>query len=478
MVFSSFAFLCFFLPVVLVLHTAVPGIRAKNALLIAASVIFYTYGELLYVLLLIASVAANYVFGRMLGGKRRRLVLAAAVILNLLMLGVFKYAGFFAETLNLLLPEAVRLPVPQIRLPIGISFYTFQALSYVIDVYRDDVLPQRKFSSLLLYISFFPQLIAGPIIRYHDVEAQIRERTVSAAGLRRGSFRFVCGLGKKILISNTMAYAADSVFALGGDVGTPAAWIGAVSYLLQIYFDFSGYSDMAIGLGQMFGFKFEENFNYPYISGSVQDFWRRWHISLSTWFREYLYIPLGGNRKGKARTLLNRSIVFFATGLWHGANWTFILWGLYHGALLVFESLGIIPVYRENEPHGKLGWLHRAASHVYVIFAVLLGFVLFRADTLGQAGAFIAAMFGFGAAGGASYVIASRLLSPYYIFIFALAVVGSTPYPRKLWLRLTDGESETSKRQLITMAASFCVILLCYMSLASASYNPFIYFRF
>ena len=474
MVFSSFAFLCFFLPVVLLLHTVLPGVRAKNVLLIAASLVFYAYGEIVYILLLLVSVTANYFFGRMLGKNRRRAVVAAAVIVNLAMLVVFKYAGFFTEAVNLCLPQAVRLPVPEIRLPIGISFYTFQALSYVIDVYRGEAEAQKKFSHLLLYISFFPQLIAGPIIRYHDIEAQIMNRTATADGIKRGSFRFVCGLGKKILISNTMAYAADTIFALGNDqIGLLASWVGAISYLLQIYFDFSGYSDMAIGLGRMFGFTFEENFNYPYTAVSVQDFWRRWHISLSTWFREYLYIPLGGNRKGKAKTLRNRYIVFLATGLWHGANWTFLLWGLYHGTLLVAESLRVIPVYREKDEHGRAGRLHRTVSRVYTILAVLLGFVLFRADTLGQAGAFFAAMFGFGASGGVGYVTAVTMLSPYYLFIFALAVIGSTQYPKKLMSRIQDGP-----REVVAMAASLGVLALCFLSLASASYNPFIYFRF
>lgn len=493
MEFSSFAFLCFFLPTVLLLHTVIPAVRVRNALLIVASVFFYTYGEKSYVLLLLLSVFVNYLFGLLLGAKKRRAVVGAAVVLNLTMLVVFKYAGFFTEALNLVLPAAAQLPVPVLRLPIGISFYTFQALSYVIDVYRGDVPAQRSLPDLLLYLSFFPQLIAGPIIRYHDIDRQIRDRTVTADGIKRGSFRFACGLGKKILLSDAMALAADTIFALKNEeIGLLSAWVGAVAYLLQIYFDFSGYSDMAIGLGHMFGFDFRENFRYPYTAFSVQDFWRRWHLSLSTWFKEYLYIPLGGNRRGRGRTILNRFIVFLATGLWHGANWTFLLWGLYHGTLLVLESLRVIPAYQEGA--GKkasldgsgtrrplmIGW--RVLSSIYTIFAVLVGFVLFRADTLPQAGAFLAAMFGFGEDGGVGYGTAMRMLSPYFLFVFVLAVAGSTPLPRRLWLRLCGGEeggkAVSGAREGLMMVGSIAVLVLSFMALASNSYSPFIYFRF
>lgn len=486
MVFSSFAFLCFFLPVVFVLHTLIPGMRGKNALLIIASILFYAYGEPIYLLLLLVSVIFNFIFGKMLGKKKRKSVLALAVCTNLLLLVVFKYAGFFAEALNILLPESIAIPVPEIRLPIGISFYTFQALSYVIDVYRGDVGVQKKLSRLFLYISFFPQLIAGPIVRYHDIEEQIYNRKATAEQIKWGSYRFICGLGKKILLSNTMAYVADAMFALpNGQVGMLAAWIGAIAYLLQIYFDFSGYSDMAIGLGHMFGFKFQENFQYPYIATSIQDFWRRWHISLSTWFKEYLYIPLGGNRKGKWKTVRNRYVVFLATGLWHGANWTFLLWGLYHGTLLVAEWLHIIPAYHKKEEPGRFTKVHKGLSYIYTMFAVILGFVLFRADTLSQAGAFIGAMFGFGASGGIGYATAVRMLSPYYLFIFVLAVIGATPYPRKWWLHISGmqfaGEIQRKKQfvsEIFAMAICFGILLLCFMALASNSYNPFIYFRF
>ncbi len=500
MEFSSFAFLSFFLPAVLLLHTVLPGKRSmalKNALLIIASILFYTYGEQLYVILLLVSVAVNYFLGLMLGRKKSKRVVGMAVVLNISLLFVFKYLGFAATALNMALPASLHVPVPEIRLPIGISFYTFQALSYVIDVYRGEAESQRSFPRLLLYISFFPQLIAGPIIKYRDVADQITDRRVTAEGIKRGSFRFICGLGKKVLISDVMALAADTVFSLApGEVGVLAAWVGSISYLFQIYFDFSGYSDMAIGLGRMFGFEFAENFRYPYTAVSIQDFWHRWHISLSTWFREYLYIPLGGNRRGKVRTLLNRCIVFLATGIWHGANWTFLFWGAYHGALLVAESTGVIPAYsKQRQEKGVwaavgsnriLSVLWKTLSRIYTIFAVLIGFVLFRADTIGQAGEFLAAMFGFGADGGVGYAAAVPFLSPYHIFILAVAIIGSTPLPHMLWTRffgaanITTEDGSTAKIRLepIMMAASVAVLVLCYMSLASGSYSPFIYFRF
>lgn len=470
MVFSSFVFLCIFLPIVLTLHTVVENGKFRNGLLVAASVFFYAYGEPVYVLLLLLSVLLNYGAGLLTANHRRRWLLIAAVCMNLGLLVVFKYSGFLTESLNLLLPKALRLPVPQLRLPIGISFYTFQALSYVADVYRGDVRPQKSFFRLLLYISFFPQLIAGPIVKYHDVEAQIEQRFVCEEHIKRGIFRFSCGLGKKILIANTMAYVADEAFAVpNAQVGLLTAWVGALSYLMQIYFDFSGYSDMAIGLGHMFGFHFQENFRYPYISASVQDFWRRWHISLSTWFKEYLYIPLGGNRRGKRRAMQNRFIVFLATGIWHGANWTFLFWGVYHGLLLTGEQTDVIPVKK---------WKSRALCRLYTIFAVMVGFVLFRADTLLQAGVFLKALFGLGAFGGTGFALTMKLLRPYQLFIFGVAVLGCTPYPRRLWRAFVRNGRMPAWQEIVSMAMSLLILLLSYMALASDSYNPFIYFRF
>ena len=339
MVFSSVTFLCIFFPIVFLLHAVLPNGKARNAVLILASILFYAYGEPVYVILLIVSVIFNYLFGLGVAGAHRKGVLTVAVIVNIGLLFVFKYAGFFVTSLNSVLPAKSALPVPKLSLPIGISFYTFQALSYVIDVYRGKAEVQRNFFRLLLYVSFFPQLIAGPIVKYHDIENEIRTRNATVDDIFSGLTRFSIGLGKKVLIANTMAYVADAVFAMPKSyIGLLASWVAAIAYLMQIYFDFSGYSDMAIGLGRMFGFHFQENFNYPYIADSIREFWRRWHISLSTWFRDYLYIPLGGNRKGKARTILNKYIVFFCTGFWHGANWTFLVWGLFHGTLQMAEE--------------------------------------------------------------------------------------------------------------------------------------------
>ncbi|MBO5509089.1 MAG: MBOAT family protein, partial [Lachnospiraceae bacterium] len=342
MVFSSIVFICIFLPVIFILYTLLPSIKVKNILLVAASLVFYAYGEPVYIILMLLSTVANYLFGLLLDKYKNknsgRLILIVAVIANLTLLGVYKYADMICGLVSDIFK--IKIQSPGLALPIGISFYTFQAMSYIIDVYRDEVKAQRNYLNVLLYISFFPQLIAGPIVKYHDIEKQIQSRKQKSEDVARGLRRFIIGLSKKVLISNVLAVAADNIFSLDiYQVNICSAWIGAIAYMLQIYYDFSGYSDMAIGLGHMFGFSFSENFKYPYASVSIRDFWRRWHISLSTWFKEYLYIPLGGNRKGRVRGWINRLIVFFCTGLWHGANWTFVLWGIYHGVLLFFEDV-------------------------------------------------------------------------------------------------------------------------------------------
>ncbi|MBO6039904.1 MAG: MBOAT family protein, partial [Oscillospiraceae bacterium] len=343
MVFSSAIFLFVFLPLVFLL-TRLPkrSIRLQNLLLALASLVFYAFGQLQYVPLFLASVLINYVSGALLSGRfaRSRAVLAASVVLNLGILGVFKYTDFFLRNLNAVLGSS--LPMTGIVLPIGISFFTFQGMSYVIDTYRDPEAGTRDFLKLLLYISFFPQLIAGPIVKYHDISEQIDRRVLtpeqSAAGIRR----FVRGLAKKLLIADSVGFLADAAYAsLSGTPDSRVMWLGAVCYTLQIYYDFSGYSDMAIGMGRMFGFSIRENFLVPYGAASIREFWRRWHVSLSTWFKEYLYIPLGGNRKGRARAALNRFIVFLCTGIWHGANWTFVFWGLAHGLLSSAEDWGL-----------------------------------------------------------------------------------------------------------------------------------------
>ena len=471
MVFSSLVFVCIFLPVVLILHSVIRNRKVQNGLLLAASLLFYAYGEPVYILLMLCSALLNYLFALWLGKHRSKLVLALAVIVNLGLLGVFKYTGFIMTNINA--GFGLSLPVPQISLPIGISFFTFQALSYVIDVYRTDVAVQKSYAKVLLYVSFFPQLIAGPIVRYKDVALEIDNRTVNTRQIAFGLRRFIVGLGKKVLISNAMGAAADYVFNHGAaNINIIAAWIGAIAYLMQIYYDFSGYSDMAIGLGKTFGFHFKENFNHPYIADTVQEFWRRWHISLSSFFRDYVYIPLGGNRKGKLRTVLNRIIVFFLTGLWHGANWTFVIWGLFHGFLLLLEAF--VPLIKK---------LPKLLRHVYTMLCVTVAFVVFRADTMQEAIAFIAKMFtGFDfTAIPMSFAI--QALTPYFICMLLVGVLCCGPFG-KLSKRVSDLESKqnltTAEHVVQGMSFVLAVVLFawCIIRLAGGSYNPFIYFRF
>ena len=464
MVFSSMVFLCIFLPVVFLLHLLLPGIRAKNGMLLLASLAFYAYGEPVYVILMIASAFVNYLSALLIGKNPagKKAVMAVNVILNLGVLVLFKYTGFLAESVNTIFGTAI--PVPSIRLPIGISFFTFQAMSYVIDVYRGVTGAQKNFGKVLLYISFFPQLIAGPIVKYHDIAQEIENRTQTVDGVTDGIRRFVVGLSKKVLISNTVGLVADTLFAADvSGLNAAAAWIGAVSYMLQIYFDFSGYSDMAIGLGEMFGFHFKENFNYPYISGSIREFWRRWHMSLSGWFQEYLYIPLGGSRKGKIRTVINKFIVFLCTGIWHGANVTFLFWGLYHGCFLMLEE--IVPAIREQG-----GKVKSFFQHVYTLLVVLIGFVFFRADSMHQGAAWIKTMFtGFGS-NTAAMSLALEQLTPLYLVTAAVGIVACCPV--KMLVK------KVRAYEAVTAAGSLALLLLCMLSLASGTYNPFIYFRF
>ena len=464
MVFSSMVFLCIFLPVVFLLHLLLPGIRAKNGMLLLASLAFYAYGEPVYVILMIASAFVNYLSALLIGKNPagKKAVMAVNVILNLGVLVLFKYTGFLAESVNTIFGTAI--PVPSIRLPIGISFFTFQAMSYVIDVYRGVTGAQKNFGKVLLYISFFPQLIAGPIVKYHDIAQEIENRTQTVDGVTDGIRRFIVGLSKKVLISNTVGLVADTLFAADvSGLNAAAAWIGAVSYMLQIYFDFSGYSDMAIGLGEMFGFHFKENFNYPYISGSIREFWRRWHMSLSGWFQEYLYIPLGGSRKGKIRTVINKFIVFLCTGIWHGANVTFLFWGLYHGCFLMLEE--IVPAIREQG-----GKVKSFFQHIYTLLVVLIGFVFFRADSMHQGAAWIKTMFtGFGS-NTAAMSLALEQLTPLYLVTVAVGSVACCPVK----MLVKKGRAY----EAVTAAGSLVLLLLCMLSLASGTYNPFIYFRF
>ena len=338
MVFSSAVFLFIFLPVVLFVHTVVKNTTARNIFLIAASLVFYAFGEPFYVLLMIGSVAINYLFGRVLAAHKSRPVLAMAVIVNIGMLFVFKYASWLIGIIDNV--PGISIPVPQIRMPIGISFFTFQAMSYVIDVYRNDKDEHASFGDVLLYISLFPQLIAGPIVKYNTIRTQIHDRSVNASKMAAGIRLIIIGLSKKMLISNVMGAAADKIIAMQPQAkDMPLSWLGAICYTLQIYFDFSGYSNMAVGLGKTLGFDFPENFDYPYSAHGIRDFWRRWHISLSSWFRDYVYIPLGGNRDGKYKQIRNNLIVWLLTGIWHGANWTFLIWGLLFGIILIIEKI-------------------------------------------------------------------------------------------------------------------------------------------
>lgn len=469
MVFSSMAFLCAFFPVVFLLYYVVPGIRTRNILLIIASLFFYAYGEPVYVILMLASTLENYLLGRLIegsegGGKKFWMIITIAA--NLGMLGVFKYADMFIGTANGIFDLSLKLP--GIDLPVGISFFSFQAMSYVIDVYREEVKAQKNYLNILLYISFFPQLIAGPIVKYHDIQEQIVRRSADAEEIAKGIRRFAIGLGKKILISNTAALAADAVFSLSsGEVNILSAWTGALAYMMQIYFDFSGYSDMAIGMGHMFGFTFQENFRYPYISVNIQEFWHRWHISLSTWFKEYLYIPLGGNRKGRVRTCVNKLIVFFTTGLWHGASWTFVVWGMFHGLFLLLEEW--LPVKK----------LPRALGHVYTFLVVCIGFVIFRADTLAQGIHMTGQMFVGFHFDHVSMALFQNQMTPLFIVTMLAAFVFMCPVKEVIESRIQKGSKRF--RTLVETAGyagSVFLIILSMMTLAGGTYNPFIYFRF
>ena len=468
MTFSSLTFLFLFLPVTFLLYALIPVHRVRNLILAAASLIFYAFGEPVAVMIMLISIVLNYLFGLGAAGFRwSKAAVVLAVVVNIGLLVFYKYTGFLTEILNSV--AGLALPVPRIRLPIGISFFTFQGLSYVIDVYRDKKNVQKSLFSVLLYISFFPQLIAGPIVRYADIAAQIRQREFTPQRISRGLCRFLFGLAKKVLIANQMGLIADKVFSYApGSIGTAAAWLGSVCYCLQIFFDFCGYSDMAIGLGCVFGFDFRENFNYPYIAASIQDFWRRWHISLSTWFKEYVYIPLGGNRKGSARTTLNKWIVFFLTGLWHGASFTFILWGLWHGLWQMLETWQIIPT--------KKAWF-KPLGHLYTLLVVLVGFVFFRADTLSQGFGILGAMFSPSAGAAAANGEIFALLSVPVWLSFAFALLLSTPVFRLLRQR-AEALGCLRAYNCLSYGGSLVLFALSVLSLVSSSYNPFIYFRF
>lgn len=454
MIFSSIPFLYYFLPLALLLCYLVPS-RARNAFLLLASLVFYAWGEPKYLPVMAAATALGYGFGlatqRFRRYRKPLLVLSIASSLGFLL--YFKYADFFLENLNGL---GGNVPLLRLALPVGISFYTFQILSYTVDVYRGEVRAQRNPIDLACYVTFFPQLIAGPIVRYKDIAAQLRDRPQNLDNLRLGTGRFLVGLGKKVLLANLLGEVC-AAWRVTADPSVLFSWLYAISYTLHIYFDFSGYSDMAIGLGKLFGFSFPENFNYPYISRSITEFWRRWHMSLGTWFRDYVYIPLGGNRKGKGRQFLNILIVWMLTGFWHGAAWNFLLWGLYFALLLMAEKAGL-PV----------------RGRVYTLAAVVLGFVLFDASSLSSALACVKGLFGLGGLPLVStqglYLLKSNLV------LLAVAILGATPAPKRLWEQLEAKAPRLSAGLApIGMAALLLVSTAC---LVDGSYNPFLYFRF
>lgn len=464
MVFSSLVFLWLFLPLVLGLYYLAKE-SYRNVLLLIVSLIFYAWGEPVYLTVMIFSILANYVCGMFIvsaDGVKNKTALVIGIIINLALLGVFKYSGFVIDNINAV--TGLNLAVKPLALPIGISFYTFQSLSYLVDIYRGVCQPQRNIVKMGLFISFFPQLIAGPILKYYDIAAQIDKRQVSWAKFNQGAVRFLIGLGKKVIIANTMAITADEVFALGAeDVTTVVAWIGLIAYYFQVYFDFSGYSDMAIGLGSMFGFKINENFNHPYIASSVQDFWRRWHISLATWFKEYVYIPLGGSRNGTLKTYRNLMIVFFLTGLWHGADWTFVLWGVWNGLFIIVEK--IIPIER------TLRW--RPLQICYVTLVFLCGLVFFRGETMAQAGWYFQRLF-------VPYKtdVPTTLLSREYVLTAVIALI-CCGFGQLIWSRLPFKDSLKQKLTAWgTPVFCFAAAYLSLLMLASNTYNPFIYFRF
>lgn len=466
MVFSSTIFLCVYLPLVLLGYYICPK-KGKNLFLLIVSLIFYAWGEPKYVFLMIFSILVNYVFGLLMdkhreNKKRLKLLLVISVIIDLGLLSVFKYTDFIITNINSVFGAGFDLL--NIALPIGISFYTFQAMSYTIDVYRDDVRVQRNLIDFGMYITMFPQLIAGPIVRYSDIQDQLAERNVTTADFSEGIMRFVVGLGKKVLLANQMGAVWTQIYALGGDISALMAWTGAAAYTFQIYFDFSGYSDMAIGLGRMFGFKFPENFRYPYESVSITDFWRRWHITLSTWFKEYLYIPLGGNRRGLARQALNLLIVWTLTGFWHGAGWNFVMWGLYYFAILFIEKLFLLKA---------LDKLPRLFRHAYALLLIVIGWVIFASDDVSVMLPYLGSMFGAnGALGGMDvYTLLTRAA------LMVICCVASTELPRRLFVTAAGKMNEKAAftvKSVLTLA----LLALSVVFLIGDSYNPFLYFRF
>lgn len=467
MLFSSVTFLFYFLPIVFISYYIVPN-KLKNYILLLASIIFYSWGGLLYLPILIVSVFLNYLFGLKIDKykdykEKSKKILIISIIFNILFLGVFKYSNFIVDNINTMLNTSINILT--IPLPIGISFYTFQAMSYVIDVYRKDGRVQKNIFNLLLYISMFPQLVAGPIVRYETVDSQIENREHSFAKFNLGLERLVKGLFKKVIISNSVGELATIIYGLSSiEMSILTAWIGAIAYTLQIYFDFSGYSDMAIGLGKMLGFDFLENFNYPYISKSVSEFWRRWHISLGSWFRDYIYIPLGGNRCNTFKVYRNLVIVWLVTGIWHGASWNFVVWGCYFCLFIILERLFL---------NKLLYKLPKIIQHMYLMIIIIIGWVIFSKENLKSSIEYIKIMFGVG-----NYPIANGYAKFYisqYSIILIIAIIASIPILKYIRAKIIKIDNIIKALKPIIIVFSFILITIY---LVNSTFNPFIYFNF
>lgn len=467
MVFSSLVFLFFFLPITMLLYFIIPD-KFRNPLILATGLLFYAWGEPKYMVIMLISTAIDYTAGLLINKfndnrKMQTVFLLVSVVMNLGLLSVFKYSSFIITSLNSAL--GVNIPDPQLHLPIGISFYTFQSMSYTIDLYLKKIKVQKNFFSFAAYVTLFPQIVAGPIVRYEDVAREIDCRTISISKVSEGIGKFLKGLAKKVLLANNIGLVWTQVKAMNyGEISAATAWLGILAFTFQIYFDFSGYSDMAMGLGKMLGFNFPKNFDHPYLSRSISEFWRRWHITLGSWFREYVYIPLGGNRKGSARTIINLLITWSLTGLWHGSSWNFMLWGFYFGVLIVIERLGFGKILEK---------LPKGISMLYTFVMVIFGWVLFDTNTLSDAWSYIGAMFGANGVLGDStalYLFASNVV------IFVVCIFASTDIFTKLTDKLSNTKPVTLKSAAII--AQLLVLINCTAYLVDATYNPFLYFRF
>ena len=463
MLFTSISFLYYFLPIVIILYFIVPK-KFKNFILFLSSIFFYFCGEPIYTFLMIGEIFIAYVGVRYLEKHRKKSILVSLLAIHIGALGLFKYSDFTINNINQIFGS--KIPLLKLALPIGISFYTFQIISYVVDVYRGKVKAQKSFLKIATYVSLFPQLIAGPIVRYETIEKELDSRTSNFENFAYGVRRFVIGLGKKVLIANMLGELCD-VFSTTNEKSILFYWIFAISYSLQIYFDFSAYSDMAIGLGRMFGFHFLENFNYPYISKSITEFWRRWHISLSSWFRDYVYIPLGGNRKGTIILVRNIFIVWALTGIWHGANWTFVIWGLMFGIMLIIEKL-FLTKHLEKMPS--------ILQRIYVLFTVMISFIIFNANSIGEAWNNIIGLFG---ANGENLINASTVYYlKSYLVVLVIAIIGSTPLLKNIIEKLKTKTNANKIINLLEPIAMASILIIVTAYLVDNSYNPFLYFRF